>query len=170
MNKNTLLLSILFFQGVCFVKAQTNDSLAIKTQELQEVTIKAVGNSFTKKKSSNSLRLSQTVNNLPQNIQVLTADLIEGRHITTIDQGVVRNVSGAVRLEEWGDVYARINMRGSRASAFRNGMNISSVYGPLSEDMSFVESIEFVKGPAGFMMSNGEPSGIYNVVTKKPTG
>lgn len=170
MNKNTLLLSILFLQGIWGVKGQNNDSLSLKTQELQEVTIKAVGNSFTKKKSSNSLRINQTVNNLPQNIQVLTADLIEGRHITTIDQGVVRNVSGAVRLEEWGDVYARINMRGSRASAFRNGMNISSVYGPLSEDMSFVESIEFVKGPAGFMMSNGEPSGIYNVVTKKPTG
>jgi iron complex outermembrane recepter protein len=30
--------------------------------------------------------------------------------------------------------------------------------------------VEFVKGPSGFMMSNGEPSGIYNVVTKKPTG
>jgi len=33
-----------------------------------------------------------------------------------------------------------------------------------------VERIEFVKGPAGFMLANGEPSGFYNVVTKKPTG
>jgi iron complex outermembrane receptor protein len=36
--------------------------------------------------------------------------------------------------------------------------------------MSFVDHIEFVKGPAGFMLANGDPSGLYNVVTKKPTG
>jgi iron complex outermembrane recepter protein len=27
-----------------------------------------------------------------------------------------------------------------------------------------------VKGPAGFMLSSGDPSGLYNIVTKKPTG
>ncbi|KAF5279852.1 hypothetical protein FQR65_LT15214 [Abscondita terminalis] len=61
-------------------------------------------------------------------------------------------------------------MRGSQIQAFRNGMNVvSSFWSPLSEDMSTVERIEFVKGPAGFMMSSGDPAGIYNVVTKKPT-
>src|SRR5690606_34791973 len=55
--------------------------------------------------------------------------------------------------------------------AFRNGFNVeASDWGPLTEDMSFVDHIEFVKGPAGFMLANGEPSGSYNVVTKKPTG
>jgi iron complex outermembrane receptor protein len=47
---------------------------------------------------------------------------------------------------------------------------VSSFWGPLTEDMSFVDHIEFVKGPAGFMLSSGDPSGLYNVVTKKPTG
>jgi iron complex outermembrane receptor protein len=49
-------------------------------------------------------------------------------------------------------------------------MNVQMPWGPLAEDMSMVDRIEFVKGPAGFMMANGEPSGFYNVVTKKPTG
>ncbi|WP_431241224.1 hypothetical protein ACQ9BO_14030 [Flavobacterium sp. P21] len=62
-------------------------------------------------------------------------------------------------------------MRGSQIQAFRNGFNVvSSFWGPLTEDMSFVDHIEFVKGPAGFMLSSGDPSGLYNVVTKKPTG
>lgn len=61
-------------------------------------------------------------------------------------------------------------MRGSRIAPFRNGMNVQSSWGPLAEDMSIVDRIEFVKGPAGFMMANGEPSGFYNIVTKKPTG
>jgi iron complex outermembrane receptor protein len=61
-------------------------------------------------------------------------------------------------------------MRGSNVGAFRNGMNVSTTWGPLTEDMSMVERIEFVKGPAGFMLANGDPSGFYNVVTKKPSG
>src|SRR5690606_16623751 len=46
---------------------------------------------------------------------------------------------------------------------------VSDSWGPLSEDMSLVDRIEFVKGPSGFMLSAGEPGGFYNVVTKKPT-
>lgn len=71
--------------------------------------------------------------------------------------------------EHWGN-YARLNTRGDRVAPFRNGFNIESSWGPLNEDMAFVDRIEFVKGPAGFMLANGNPSGFYNVVTKKPTG
>jgi iron complex outermembrane receptor protein len=88
-----------------------------------------------------------------------------------MSDGLVRNVSGATRVEHWGDLYTNITMRGSQIQAFRNGMNVvNSYWGPLTEDMSFVDHIEFVKGPAGFMLANGDPSGLYNVVTKKPTG
>ena len=83
-------------------------------------------------------------------------------------EGVIRNVSGVTMIEHWGH-FARVNMRGFRLPAFRNGVNVQGTWGPLSEDMSTVERIEFVKGPAGFMMSAGEPGGFYNVVTKKPT-
>ena len=85
--------------------------------------------------------------------------------------GLIKNVSGAVRLEHWGDLYTNIQMRGSQIQAFRNGFNVvASYWGPLTEDMSFVDRVEFVKGPAGFMLGTGDPSGLYNVVTKKPTG
>lgn len=161
------LLSLLCYQNSWSQEKQ--DSLSVATRELNQVVITVEKSPFVQTKASTSLRLNQAIATIPQNIQVLSSELIEARQITTLTDGIIRNVSGAVRLEEWGDVYARINMRGSRASAFRNGMNVSSTYGPMAEDMSFVDHIEFVKGPAGFMMSNGEPSGIYNVVTKKPT-
>jgi iron complex outermembrane receptor protein len=68
-------------------------------------------------------------------------------------------------------MYTNITMRGSQIQAMRNGFNfVASYWGPLTEDMSMVDHIEFVKGPAGFMIGNGDPSGMYNVVTKKPTG
>ena len=137
---------------------------------LQEVTVTSARNKYKADQPSSSLRLNESLMETPQNIQVITAQTLADQQVISMSDGAIRNVSGATRLEHWGDMYTRVNMRGSRAAAFRNGMNVTSNWGPLNEDMSFVDRIEFIKGPAGFMMSNGEPSGIYNVVTKKPTG
>ncbi|HRO48441.1 TonB-dependent receptor [Agriterribacter sp.] len=143
--------------------------LALSNRELNEVVVIANRNSFKTNRTSNSLRLQSPILEVPQNIQVVTAKQISNQQIFDMLEGVTRNVSGASRVEHW-DNYARITMRGSNVGAFRNGMNVSTAWGPLTEDMSMVERIEFVKGPAGFMLANGDPSGFYNVVTKKPSG
>ncbi|MDR2270215.1 MAG: TonB-dependent siderophore receptor [Sphingobacterium sp.] len=137
---------------------------------LEEVIVNRHKNKYKVEKPSSSLRLEGNLLKIPQNIQVLNSQLLGDQQIYSMSDAIARNVSGAARIEEWGDMYTYITMRGTRAASFRNGMNTAWMYGILSEDMSFVDRIEFVKGPAGFMMSNGEPSGIYNVVTKEPTG
>lgn len=137
-------------------------------ESLEEVTVEGK-NSYKTDLPSYSLRVKTPLLELPQNVQVLSRQLIADQQIFDMLEGVSRNVSGVTKQEHW-DNYARLNMRGSRIAPFRNGMNIQSTWGPLAEDMSMVERIEFVKGPAGFMMANGEPSGFYNIVTKKPTG
>lgn len=143
--------------------------LTLSNRELNEVVVTANKNSFKTNRVSGSLRLQSPILEIPQNIQVVTARLINDQQIFDMLEGVTRNVSGATKIEHW-DNYARITMRGSNVGAFRNGMNVSTSWGPLTEDMSMVERIEFVKGPAGFMLANGDPSGFYNVVTKKPSG
>jgi len=147
-----------------------NFMLVENKQMLENVTISSRNNKYKGKKISPSLRLDEPTLEIPQNIQIVTAQTLADQQITNMADGVIRNVSGATRVEHWADLYTRVNARGGRMAAFRNGVNVTSSWGPLSEDMSFVDHIEFVKGPAGFMMSNGDPSGIYNVVTKKPTG
>ncbi|MES1225109.1 MAG: carboxypeptidase-like regulatory domain-containing protein, partial [Bacteroidota bacterium] len=146
-----------------------NVNLVLSDRELSEVVVIGNKSSFKTNRTSNSLRLQTPILETPQNIQVVTAKLINDQQIFDMLEGVTRNVSGATRIEHW-DNYARITMRGSNVGAFRNGMNVSTTWGPLTEDMSMVERIEFVKGPAGFMLANGDPSGFYNVVTKKPSG
>lgn len=143
--------------------------LVLSDKELNEVVVTANKNSFKTNRLSSSLRLQSPILEIPQNVQVVTAKLINDQQIYDMLEGVTRNVSGATRIEHW-DNYARITMRGSNVAAFRNGMNVSTTWGPLTEDMSMIERIEFVKGPAGFMLANGDPSGFYNVVTKKPSG
>lgn len=146
-----------------------NFRLKENKEELNEVIIKK--SKYKQNNPSLSLRLNTPVLEIPQNIQIISGQTLKDQQITSMSDGVIRNVSGAVRLEHWGDLYTNITMRGSQIQAFRNGFNVvSSFWGPLTEDMSFVDHIEFVKGPAGFMLSSGDPSGLYNVVTKKPTG
>ncbi|WP_225975094.1 TonB-dependent receptor [Anseongella ginsenosidimutans] len=138
---------------------------------LDEVIVTADAASYKPGRLSNSLRLNEPLLEVPQNIQVITSAVLADQQIISMSDQLIRNVSGATRVEHWGDLYTNITMRGTQIQAFRNGFNVvNSYWGPLTEDMSFVDHIEFVKGPAGFMLSNGDPSGLYNVVTKKPTG
>jgi len=148
-----------------------NFTLKEDRSTLDEVNIHTNGKRYKIDKPSNSLRLNEPLLEVPQNIQIVTSGTISDQQIISMSDGLIRNVSGAVRLEHWGDLYTNVSMRGSQIQAFRNGFNVvNSYWGPLTEDMSFVDHIEFVKGPAGFMVSSGDPSGLYNVVTKKPTG
>lgn len=151
--------------------AVVNFKLDLNNSQLREVLVNARSNGVKMDNPSQSLRLQEPLLQIPQNIQVVTAQSLKEQQIISMSDGLIRNISGAVRLEHWGDLYTNITMRGSQIQAFRNGFNVvSSYWGPLTEDMSFVDHIEFVKGPAGFLLSNGDPSGLYNVVTKKPTG
>lgn len=147
-------------------------SLQLETsdKQLQEVIISGNRNRYTTDSLSSSLRLKTPLLEVPQNIQVISANLIADQQVFDIVDGITRNVSGATRLGHWDNQYANIRMRGSKIPAFRNGMNIEASWGPTAEDAAMIERIEFVKGPAGFMLANGEPGGFYNVVTKKPTG
>jgi iron complex outermembrane receptor protein len=149
--------------------ATANFTLQQNAHQLTEVAIKGKKQTYKVDNPSPTLRLNEPLLEIPQNIQVVTADQLKEQQIFNMLEGVSRNVSGLTMQEHWGN-YARVNARGDRIAPFRNGMNIEATWGPLTEDMSFVERIEFVKGPAGFMLANGNPSGFYNVVTKKPTG
>jgi len=146
-----------------------NFTLQEDANKLNEVIVSGTKQKFKIDNPSPSLRLNEPLLEVPQNIQVVSSDQIKDQQIFNMLEGVSRNVSGLTMQEHWGN-YARVNGRGDRIAAFRNGMNIEATWGPLTEDMSFVDRIEFVKGPAGFMLANGNPSGFYNVVTKKPTG
>lgn len=146
-------------------------TINITSQQLEEVLISKNRGSYNVLVPSPTLRLDAPLIEIPQNIQVVSGKALADQQVISMSDGLIRNVSGAVRLEHWGNLYTNISMRGTQIQAFRNGFNVvASYWGPLTEDMSFVDHIEFVKGPAGFMLSNGDPSGSYNVVTKKPTG
>ncbi|MGE8292445.1 MAG: TonB-dependent siderophore receptor [Sphingobacterium sp.] len=119
---------------------------------------------------SSTLRLGENLLVTPQNIQVIDQRLLNDQMILTTAEGLSRNVSGVRTITHQEEGSVGIAVRGFQASNLRNGMDVSGSFGPLREDMAFVERVEFVKGPAGFMMGNTQPGGFYNIVTKKPSG
>jgi iron complex outermembrane receptor protein len=145
-------------------------SLNENASQLDAVNISANKKKFKVDKVSPSLRLQSPLIEIPQNIKVVTGQLIADQQVFDLVDGVTRNVSGTTRTGHWDAQYANISTRGTTIPAFRNGMNMKMPWGPLTEDAATIERVEFIKGPSGFMMANGEPGGIFNIVTKKPTG
>ncbi|MDM1554094.1 MULTISPECIES: TonB-dependent siderophore receptor [Chryseobacterium] len=143
----------------------------IKSNNIEEVVVN--GRYYQRYKLnevSGSLRIQTPILELPQNVQSVSSQVLSDQITLNMSEGIVRNVSGARKVEHWDNVYSNVFMRGASISTFMNGMNVSSTWGPINPDASIIDRIEFVKGPAGFMGSMGDPAGFYNVVTKKPTG
>lgn len=145
-------------------------SLKENLSQLDDVQIAGNKKKFKVDRVSSSLRLQSPLLEVPQNIKIVTSKLIADQQVFDVVDGLTRNVSGTVRTGHWDNQYANISTRGTTIPAFRNGMNQKMPWGPLADDAATIERVEFVKGPSGFMMANGEPGGIYNIVTKKPTG
>lgn len=146
--------------------------LSVNAASLSEVAVSGNRQRYTTHKASNSLRLQTPLIEVPQNIQVVTGKALSDQQVFTLADGLARNVSGVNTLDQYGGgLFTNFSMRGSQIKAFRNGFGVDNSYlDVFTEDMSIVDHVEFVKGPAGFMLANGDPAGMYNVVTKKPTG
>lgn len=121
-------------------------------------------------RSSSSLRTAANLLDVPQNIQVIDKGLMDDQISITMSDAIAQNVSGVRSVLHQEQAGAGIYARGYTATNLRNGMDISGTFGPLREDNTFIERVEFVKGPAGFMMGNTQPGGFYNIVTKKTDG
>ncbi|MEX6689555.1 TonB-dependent receptor [Danxiaibacter flavus] len=147
-----------------FITVQLDQTYA----ELKKITVVAnLDSKHVEIKPSESLRLNLPLNEIPQNIAVVT-------HQTMADQGLLstteatRNVSGVEKINGGLNDYSLI-IRGTDATynVVRNG--VGNFWWNQQEDAAMLEKIELIKGPAGFMMSEAEPGGIVNIVTKQPS-
>ncbi len=172
MNKQLLCFftSLVFQVTVSAQEERHTDSSKVIT--LDELTIR---NKYYKKynisKISSDLRLQSALIETPQNIQIISAEVLKDQVVYNINESVTRNVSGTMREELHNGVSPDIYSRGGYINAQRNGVDLRPlVKGPLGDDAAIIENIEFIKGPSGFMNAISDPAGSYNIITKKPTG
>ena len=101
----------------------------------------------------------------PVSIQVVDEVVLRSQNALAISD-VVRNVSGVQTQHSYGGVNEQYLIRGflQSPSAYRNGIRIPL----LRFDLANVERVEVLKGPASMLYGPTDPSGLINVVTKKP--
>ncbi|MGC2165199.1 MAG: TonB-dependent receptor plug domain-containing protein, partial [Gallionella sp.] len=103
----------------------------------------------------------------PLNIQVVPQQVLQDQKVTTLAQAL-KNVSG-VKTSPYGGLQEFIYLRGFlTTTTFRNGFRIDDTNGNGLRNMTNVDSVEVLKGPAAILYGRVEPGGVVNIVTKQP--
>jgi iron complex outermembrane receptor protein len=135
--------------------------------ELQKVIITSgAGTKYVETNPSSSLRLNMPLNEIPQNITVTKREQLADQGLITMSEAL-RTVSGIQKNQ--GDLNdVTLNIRGVQSifNIYRNG--IGQYVWNQQEDIAMIEKIEFIKGPAGFIVSNFPPGGLVNIIIKQP--
>ncbi|GAA0553476.1 TonB-dependent siderophore receptor [Rhizomicrobium palustre] len=145
--------------GICAVAA--NAEGAAKTEGVETVTV--TGQSINLDVKGHTPLLET-----PQNIQILSADLLASQNVTRLDEAL-RNVAGVMGGGYY-QSYDYFRIRGFDASGFiyLDGMRLDS-YVDVNAEISGLEQIQVVKGPASALYGQGALGGLVNFVSKRPT-
>jgi len=104
----------------------------------------------------------------PQNIQILSADLLAAQDVSRLDEAL-RNVAGVMGGGYYSS-YDYFRIRGFDASGYiyLDGMRLDP-YVDVNAEMSGLEQAQVVKGPSSALYGQGALGGLVNFVSKRPT-
>lgn len=115
--------------------------------------------------SSTATKTNAPLRDIPQTVNVIPAEVIADQHATSL-QDVMKNVPGIGQSHGDGQ-RDQVSIRGFTAIAdqFVDGFRDDALY---FRDLSNVERVEIIKGPAAVLYGRGSSGGLINRVTKKP--
>lgn len=133
------------------------------------VTVSAGDIAYRAETATTALRTDIALRDTPQSIQIVTKQIIEEQAAVTASD-IVRNVSGVSVPNSSGGRAEDFTVRGFTSSrntykdGIRNDFNSNRAY----HEFSNVERVEVLKGPASVLYGRLDPSGVVNMVTKRP--
>ena len=163
-NYSSLFLAIL--AGVSSPAFSSNEgSQNIVPEDAETVTVYGRALSlYRSQETSLATKTPTAIDDTPQSIQVLPQQLIEDQGARQITD-LYRSISGVSQYSYSGVTFRgfrqdQILYDGVRGDPF-NGFSIPQLFN--------IEQVEVLKGPSSAVMGSGEPGGVINYVTKKPT-
>ncbi|AZQ84367.1 TonB-dependent siderophore receptor [Colwellia sp. Arc7-635] len=162
----SILLSTLCCSQFSFADEQSTNTV-VKDKTPMEV-IEVIGRAqqfYLAKETKVGSKVNLSLLELPQSAQVLTEQLIidqAARDITDL----YRSIAGVSEYS-----YSGVTFRGFRddANVFYDGVRGDPYSGFGVPQLFNVERVEVLKGPASALYGGGEPGGMINYVTKKPS-
>jgi iron complex outermembrane recepter protein len=155
--------------GVPTAKINTTSNglaIAVTPAPEEEIEIVVTGEQdegYAVPNASVGTRTDTPLRDIPQSIQVVPRQAIEDQGATEVDE-VLRNVSGISQID------GLFSIRGFDATDnfFSDGARVEGSFRRTNLNLSNIEQVEVLKGPASVLYGNGEPGGTINFVTEQP--
>ncbi|MBE9016324.1 TonB-dependent siderophore receptor [Chroococcidiopsidales cyanobacterium LEGE 13417] len=135
--------------------------------EEMEIVVTGEQDGYLVPSATTGTRTDTPLRDIPQSIQVVPQQVLRDQQITRLDDAL-RNVAGATPDFNSGP-YVTYRIRGFEAlnnNLLRNGQ-VDAGAGE-SVELSSVERVEVLKGPASVLFGLGNPGGSINIITKRP--
>lgn len=152
--------------------AQKNEKLV----KVPEIVVKDVRHadqdtmSYTAEKANTATRTDTPLIQVPQSVEVVTQKVIQDQQAVRVEQAL-RNVSG-VALGDVGQSGIAADVaycRGFPCGYFKNYLRNEDQNQALTfRDISNIQRLEVLKGPASVLYGRSQPGGIVNILTKQP--
>ncbi|MBE9192527.1 TonB-dependent siderophore receptor [Gloeocapsopsis crepidinum LEGE 06123] len=150
------------------VLAVTPDAAeAVAEDDVIEIVVTGQDEGYNPSSASTATRTDTPLQDIPASIQVIPQQVTEDQGVTGLQDAVRNNVPGISVARDYGGFGAgSFIIRGfEQPSNFRNGFRFN---GTNIVDLSNVERIEVLRGPASILFGQLQPGGIVNVVTEQP--
>ena len=143
----------------------TEGALALGATTITSVMDESM--SYQPPPTSSVMRSSAPIQDIPQTINVVPAQVIRDQAPRNLDDALA-NVSGITQANTLGSTQDSVMVRGfgdnRNGSIMRDGMPIVQGRGLNAN----VERVEVLKGPASLLYGIQDPGGVVNMVSKKP--
>lgn len=122
-------------------------------------------------RSATGTKTDTALRDSPQSVQVIPREVIVDRQNLRLTDALT-NVSG---VQPAGTIQGRsdtFTLRGFNTQAYAiDGVYLSAVntFQPVTRDLADIERIEVLKGPTSVLYGRGDPGGLINIVTRRPT-
>ena len=124
-------------------------------------------NGYRAKRTATATLTDPELRDIPQSVTVISQELIRDQANNRIED-IAINVPGVQSTAPYvGASTIGFNARGFGGGRYLLDGFATTSYLP-STDLSNIERVEFLRGPAGVLFGYGTPGGIANIVTKRP--
>ncbi|MFJ2982809.1 MULTISPECIES: TonB-dependent siderophore receptor [unclassified Pseudomonas] len=128
---------------------------------------------YTTGVTSTATKMNLSVRETPQSISVITRQFMDDQQLTSMSD-VLKHTPGITMSQDGGERF-NIYSRGSALNTYQfDGVttyqeNQTRTMPSTLLDMAIYDRVEVVRGATGLMTGAGDPSGVVNVVRKRPT-
>lgn len=153
------------FSAIVSLPTQAQDDAIAKLPVIKIKGAQNIEQGYNPIRSRSATKIDAPLRDIPQTINIVSEAVIQDQHATSL-QDVLKNVPG-VSFSHGDGQRDQVSIRGFSAIAdqYVDGFRDDALY---FRDLSNVERVEVIKGPAAVLYGRGSSGGLINRITKKP--